>query len=184
MQIIRKKDTVFNGALFYFQSHLPYTCIQCDAGFQGEWTECSIGVCPNKECKTKLDEHTPYICNRLRMDIRRHIQKYYQVISIFFSVRVKWYDTMSSWFDAIFGIHFYWILIRWSCYLEVYTWNLQNLLPCCGISVQTGPALKTLEIYWAYFNSVDYSSRLSYINLQFWKYKNVAHVLIKWAETQ
>lgn len=89
MQIIRKKDTVFNGALFYFQSHLPYTCIQCDAGFQGEWTECSIGVCPNKECKTKLDEHTPYICNRLRMDIRRHIQKYYQVISIFFSVRVK-----------------------------------------------------------------------------------------------
>nr|XP_034328264.1 DNA polymerase alpha catalytic subunit isoform X1 [Crassostrea gigas] len=51
-----------------------------DAAFTGagEWTECAIGVCPNKECKKKLDEYTPYICNRLRMDIRRHVQKYYQ----------------------------------------------------------------------------------------------------------
>lgn len=88
MQIIKKKkkDFVFDGALFHFQSHLLYTCIQCNTGFQGEWTECAIGFCPNKECKKKLDEYTPYICNRLRMDIRRHIQKYYQVISIFFSV--------------------------------------------------------------------------------------------------
>lgn len=81
MQIIKKnpKDSVFDGALFHFQSHLLYTCIQCNTGFQGEWTECAIGVCPNKECKKKLDEYAPYICNRLRMDIRRHVQKYYQV---------------------------------------------------------------------------------------------------------
>lgn len=93
MQIIeKKKDSVFDGALFHFQSHLLYTCIQCNTGFQGEWTECAIGFCPNKECKKKLDEYTPYICNRLRMDIRRHIQKYYQVISIFFSVMIcAWY---------------------------------------------------------------------------------------------
>lgn len=90
----KKKDSVIDGALFHFQSHLLYTCLQCNTGFQGEWTECAIGVCPNKECKKKLDEYTPYICNRLRMDIRRHIQKYYQVISIFFSVRVKWYNVI------------------------------------------------------------------------------------------
>lgn len=51
-----------------------------DAAFTGaeEFTECSIGVCPNKQCNTPLNEHAPYICNRLRMDIRRHVQKYYQ----------------------------------------------------------------------------------------------------------
>ena len=47
--------------------------------FQEEFTDCSISVCPNKECRTNLADHVPYICNKLRMDIRRHIQKYYQV---------------------------------------------------------------------------------------------------------
>ncbi|XP_062567518.1 DNA polymerase alpha catalytic subunit-like [Saccostrea cucullata] len=51
-----------------------------DSVFQGaeEFTECSISICPNNECKTDLRKHIPYICNRLQMDIRRHIQKYYQ----------------------------------------------------------------------------------------------------------
>ncbi|XP_022344658.2 DNA polymerase alpha catalytic subunit-like [Crassostrea virginica] len=54
--------------------------IVIDAVFTGaeEFTDCSISVCPNKECRTNLADHVPYICNKLRMDIRRHIQKYYQ----------------------------------------------------------------------------------------------------------
>ncbi|XP_056004368.1 DNA polymerase alpha catalytic subunit-like [Ostrea edulis] len=51
-----------------------------DAVFMGaeEFTECSVSICPNKECRTDMKDHVPYISNRLQMDIRRHIQKYYQ----------------------------------------------------------------------------------------------------------
>lgn len=89
---LKKKRILCLMVLFFTFNPIYY--IHVYNGFQGEWTECAIGVCPNKECKKKLDEYTPYICNRLRMDIRRHIQKYYQVISIFFSVRVKWYNVI------------------------------------------------------------------------------------------